>query len=178
MRERRRETELMVGESGWCWQISGAFFYLAGDGRENLEGLADTRQASLIPRPKTSIIMPRFRHHVFILHSLMAATQFVKHGRKASPSSPVLRLGPLHPLQIIAIGRNYLDHIKELNNSIPKEPFFFLKPTSSYLPSQTPGAKMEIPRGVLAHHEGYFTPVFRSPFFSRLTKQPQSNLAL
>ena len=56
-------------------------------------------------------------------------------------------------LQIVAISRGYLNHVKELNNPIPKEPFF-LKPTLSYLPSQTPGAKVEIPRGVLAHHEG------------------------
>ncbi|KAF7300924.1 FAA-hydrolase domain-containing protein [Mycena kentingensis (nom. inval.)] len=32
----------------------------------------------------------------------------------------------------------------------PAEPFMFLKPTSSYLAS---GGKMEIPEGVLAHHE-------------------------
>lgn len=66
----------------------------------------------------------------------MAAAQFLRNGKK-----------------IVAIGRNYLDHVKELNNAIPKEPFFFLKPTSSYLPSHTPGAKLQIPRGVLAHHE-------------------------
>ncbi|KAF9789724.1 hypothetical protein BJ322DRAFT_1043896 [Thelephora terrestris] len=66
----------------------------------------------------------------------MSAAQFLRHGKK-----------------IVAIGRNYLDHVKELNNAIPKEPFFFLKPTSSYLPSQAPGAKLQIPRGVLAHHE-------------------------
>ena len=175
MRERRRETELMVGESGWCWQISGAFFYLAG---------MDEKTWRDWPTPAKHLLFLVPRHRSSCQDSditcsfPMAATQFVKHGRKASPSSPVLRLEPLHPLQIIAIGRNYLDHIKELNNSVPKEPFFFLKPTSSYLPSQTPGAKVEIPRGVLAHHEGYFTPMFRSPFFSRLTKQPQSNLAL
>ncbi|KAJ7873222.1 hypothetical protein B0H13DRAFT_1633541, partial [Mycena leptocephala] len=29
----------------------------------------------------------------------------------------------------VAIGRNYAEHIKELNNTAPKEPFFFLKPT-------------------------------------------------
>lgn len=52
--------------------------------------------------------------------------------------------------KIVAIGRNYMDHVKELNNPVPKEPFFFLKPTSSYL---TEG-KLEIPRGVVAHHEG------------------------
>ena len=56
-----------------------------------------------------------------------------------------------YPRQIVAIGRNYVDHVKELNNKVPKEPFFFLKPTSSYLPS---GGRLEIPRGILAHHEG------------------------
>jgi len=52
--------------------------------------------------------------------------------------------------KIIAIGRNYAEHAKELGNAIPKEPFFFLKPTTSYL---RPGGRIEIPRGVLAHHE-------------------------
>ncbi|KAH6902423.1 mitochondrial protein [Coprinopsis sp. MPI-PUGE-AT-0042] len=52
--------------------------------------------------------------------------------------------------KIVAIGRNYVAHAKELGNATPKEPFFFLKPTSSYLPS---GGKVEIPRGVVAHHE-------------------------
>ena len=57
-------------------------------------------------------------------------------------------------MQIVAIGRNYADHVKELNNAIPKEPFFFLKPTSSYLPS---GGQVLIPRGITAHHEGEAT---------------------
>lgn len=40
--------------------------------------------------------------------------------------------------KIICIGRNYADHVKELNNAIPKTPFFFLKPTSSIItPVQT-----------------------------------------
>ncbi|KIM48605.1 hypothetical protein M413DRAFT_437808 [Hebeloma cylindrosporum] len=52
--------------------------------------------------------------------------------------------------KIVAIGRNYAAHAKELNNAIPKEPFFFLKPTSSYLAS---GGKLEIPQGIVAHHE-------------------------
>lgn len=49
------------------------------------------------------------------------------------------------------IGRNFADHAKELNNAVPTEPFFFLKPTSSYIGS---GDAIEIPRGVVAHHEG------------------------
>ncbi|KAI0005942.1 hypothetical protein BJV74DRAFT_745149, partial [Russula compacta] len=61
------------------------------------------------------------------------ATSFVRSGKK-----------------IVAIGRNYADHVKELKNVLPKEPFFFLKPTSSYLPS---GGIIEIPRGISAHHE-------------------------
>ncbi|KAG7093013.1 hypothetical protein E1B28_009311 [Marasmius oreades] len=52
--------------------------------------------------------------------------------------------------KIIAIGRNYAAHIKELSNTAPKEPFFFLKPTSSYVQS---GGQIEIPRGVIVHHE-------------------------
>ncbi|KAF9561135.1 hypothetical protein CPC08DRAFT_689284 [Agrocybe pediades] len=52
--------------------------------------------------------------------------------------------------KIVAIGRNYAAHAKELNNAVPKEPFFFLKPTSSYVPS---GGRLEIPRGIVAHHE-------------------------
>ena len=53
--------------------------------------------------------------------------------------------------QIVAIGRNYVAHIKELSNTAPKEPFFFLKPTSSYVQS---GGQIEIPKGVIVHHEG------------------------
>ena len=34
-------------------------------------------------------------------------------------------------MKIICIGRNYLEHITELNNSIPKEIIFFLKPETA-----------------------------------------------
>lgn len=36
-------------------------------------------------------------------------------------------------MKIICIGRNYLKHILEMNNEIPKEPQIFLKSESSYL---------------------------------------------
>ena len=41
-------------------------------------------------------------------------------------------------MKIICIGRNYLDHAKELKNKVPKEPIFFLKPDSSILPKRNP----------------------------------------
>ncbi|MEI6434694.1 MAG: fumarylacetoacetate hydrolase family protein [Bacteroidota bacterium] len=36
-------------------------------------------------------------------------------------------------MKIICIGRNYVDHIKELDNAIPTSPVFFLKPDSAML---------------------------------------------
>ena len=35
------------------------------------------------------------------------------------------------PSKIVCIGRNYVDHIKELGNEIPKEPVIFIKPNSA-----------------------------------------------
>tara|TARA_B100000482_G_C12593325_1_gene292381 strand:+ start:221 stop:832 length:612 start_codon:yes stop_codon:yes gene_type:complete len=41
-------------------------------------------------------------------------------------------------MKIICIGRNYLNHVKELNNQISKEPLFFLKPDSAIQPKGHP----------------------------------------
>jgi len=37
----------------------------------------------------------------------------------------------IYPSKIVCVGRNYVDHIKELGNEIPKEPVIFLKPNSA-----------------------------------------------
>lgn len=51
----------------------------------------------------------------------------------------------------MCIGRNYADHVTELNNQRPKQPFFFLKPPSSILlPGEGPILR---PRGVNLHFE-------------------------
>ncbi|KAF2806721.1 fumarylacetoacetate hydrolase domain-containing protein 1 [Mytilinidion resinicola] len=53
--------------------------------------------------------------------------------------------------KVMCIGRNYADHIKELNSARPKQPFFFLKPPSAIL---LPGAGPVLrPRGVTMHYE-------------------------
>lgn len=36
-------------------------------------------------------------------------------------------------MKIICIGRNYADHAKELNNAVPTEPVFFMKPDTALL---------------------------------------------
>jgi len=41
-------------------------------------------------------------------------------------------------MKIIAIGRNYIDHAKELNNPVPKEPIFFLMTDSALLRNNQP----------------------------------------
>lgn len=41
-------------------------------------------------------------------------------------------------MKIICIGRNYLAHAQELNNEIPEEPVFFMKPDSSLLRNNDP----------------------------------------
>src|SRR6476620_1804802 len=39
------------------------------------------------------------------------------------------------PSKIVCVGRNYVDHAKELGNDVPKEPLLFLKPPSSLIES-------------------------------------------
>ncbi|MCL3780412.1 FAA hydrolase family protein [Prolixibacteraceae bacterium JC049] len=41
-------------------------------------------------------------------------------------------------MKIICIGRNYVDHAKELNNEVPKQPVFFMKPDSAILKGNKP----------------------------------------
>ncbi|ODV92067.1 hypothetical protein CANCADRAFT_30338 [Tortispora caseinolytica NRRL Y-17796] len=53
--------------------------------------------------------------------------------------------------KVICIGRNFADHIKELGNATPSEPFFFLKPPSSILLPNT--GPVLLPKGVTAHYE-------------------------
>ncbi|WPB01279.1 uncharacterized protein RHO25_005903 [Cercospora beticola] len=53
--------------------------------------------------------------------------------------------------KVVCIGRNYADHVTELNNQRPKQPFFFLKPPSSILlPDEGPILR---PKGVTLHFE-------------------------
>jgi len=37
----------------------------------------------------------------------------------------------VYPSKIVCIGRNYVDHIEELHNEVPKQPVIFIKPNSS-----------------------------------------------
>ena len=54
-------------------------------------------------------------------------------------------------MRIFAVGRNYAEHIKELNNERPDEPVIFTKPDTAILRNQTPFYYPEFSRDI--HHE-------------------------
>jgi 2,4-diketo-3-deoxy-L-fuconate hydrolase len=57
-----------------------------------------------------------------------------------------VRLGPPidRPSKIVCVGKNYLDHAKEMNEGIPSEPALFLKATSAW---SGPHDEVIMPRG-------------------------------
>jgi 2-keto-4-pentenoate hydratase/2-oxohepta-3-ene-1,7-dioic acid hydratase in catechol pathway len=62
--------------------------------------------------------------------------------KKPTPRRGVKTLVPVAPSKIIAVGVNYLDHAREMNRELPKEPLIWLKAPTSLLPD---GGKIEIP---------------------------------
>jgi acylpyruvate hydrolase len=54
-------------------------------------------------------------------------------------------------MKIICIGRNYADHAKELNNPLPENPLFFLKPDTSLVINNKPFFYPEFSEDI--HHE-------------------------
>jgi 2-keto-4-pentenoate hydratase/2-oxohepta-3-ene-1,7-dioic acid hydratase in catechol pathway len=62
--------------------------------------------------------------------------------RKPTPFKGLRTLVPVIPSKIIAVGLNYADHARETGKSLPKEPLFWFKATTSLIPD---GGKIEIP---------------------------------
>lgn len=54
-------------------------------------------------------------------------------------------------MKIVCIGRNYVDHIKELNNAVPTAPVFFLKPDTALLIRNRPFYYPDFSKEI--HHE-------------------------
>lgn len=54
-------------------------------------------------------------------------------------------------MKIICIGRNYIDHAKELNSPVPEKPVFFLKPDSALVLNNRPFFYPDFSNDV--HHE-------------------------
>jgi 2-keto-4-pentenoate hydratase/2-oxohepta-3-ene-1,7-dioic acid hydratase in catechol pathway len=71
----------------------------------------------------------------------MKIYRYLDHGEVRESSTPLAGaelLAPVTPSKIVAVGRNYADHAKELGNEAPPEPIIFLKaPTTLLAPEGT-----------------------------------------
>src|SRR5579863_4921082 len=60
----------------------------------------------------------------------------VRYGPPSDAETPGIRLlPPCAPTKIVCVGRNYLEHARELGNEPPTEPLIFLKPPSPLIAS-------------------------------------------
>src|SRR5215472_9087918 len=85
-----------------------------------------------------------------------------KNGKQITPlafASAAL-LAPVQPSKIVCVGRNYLDHAKELGNQPPAEPLIFLKPPSAII---SQNEKIVLPKiSQEVHFEGELTAVIKA----------------
>ena len=88
---------------------------------------------------------------------------FGRYRRKEAetPLADVKLLAPSEPSKIICIGRNYVEHAKELGNEVPKVPLIFMKPPSSIInPNDT---IILPPQSTQVEHEGELVVVIGKP---------------
>lgn len=81
-------------------------------------------------------------------------------------------------MKILCIGRNYVDHAKELNNPVPTEPVIFGKPDSAVLPKgqdfYIPEFSSEIHHELelvvrISKHGKHIQPKFAHKYYDRVT---------
>ncbi len=78
---------------------------------------------------------------------------FGRYRRKEAetPLADVKLVAPSEPSKIVCVGRNYVDHARELGNEVPKVPLLFLKPPSSIIPHG--GIVLLPPQSAQVEHE-------------------------
>jgi len=79
---------------------------------------------------------------------------FGRYQRKEAetPLADVKLLAPSEPTKILCVGRNYVEHAKELGNEVPKIPLIFMKPPSSVISN---GETIILPpQSAQVEHEG------------------------
>ena len=79
---------------------------------------------------------------------------FGRYRRKEAETAlaDVKLVAPSEPSKIICVGRNYVEHARELGNEVPKVPLLFLKPPSSII---SDGDRVILPpQSTQVEHEG------------------------
>ena len=61
-------------------------------------------------------------------------------------------LAPCQPSKIVAVGKNYHDHIKEFDAQVPERPILFIKPSTAI---QDPGKPIVLPTQTLSSRVDY-----------------------
>jgi len=69
-----------------------------------------------------------------------------------TPLADVNLLAPSEPSKLVCVGRNYVEHAKELGNEVPKVPLIFMKPPSSIIGPT--GMIILPPQSSQVEHEG------------------------
>lgn len=63
---------------------------------------------------------------------LLEGEEVVSNGMRA-PLASVRLLAPCRPSKIVCVGRNYVEHLKEMDSDLPDHPLLFFKPPSAVL---------------------------------------------
>ena len=68
-----------------------------------------------------------------------------------TPLADVRLIPPCEPSKIVCVGRNYVEHARELGNEVPKVPLIFMKPPSSIIANG--GTILLPPQSAQVEHE-------------------------
>jgi 2-keto-4-pentenoate hydratase/2-oxohepta-3-ene-1,7-dioic acid hydratase in catechol pathway len=74
-------------------------------------------------------------------HPFGVGTDSVRYTGQSYPVADVRLLAPVLPTKVVAIGKNYADHAREMGGEPPAEPVIFLKPSSSVIGPGDPVAR-------------------------------------
>jgi 2-keto-4-pentenoate hydratase/2-oxohepta-3-ene-1,7-dioic acid hydratase in catechol pathway len=77
------------------------------------------------------------------------------------PFADVKLVAPCEPSKILCVGRNYVEHAKELGNEVPKVPLIFMKPPSSIISNGD--AILLPPQSTQVEHEAELVVVLGRP---------------
>ena len=74
-------------------------------------------------------------------HPFGVGTESVRYTGQSYPVADVRLLAPVLPTKVVAIGKNYADHAREMGGEPPDEPVIFLKPSTSVIGPGDPVAR-------------------------------------
>jgi 2-keto-4-pentenoate hydratase/2-oxohepta-3-ene-1,7-dioic acid hydratase in catechol pathway len=124
---------------------------LVADGRKGDKNIAESR-GDLLQRSRFMAAIGRFQRGEEIFYAKVVDGELFRvqgdvfgspsFDKKPTKAKGLKTLTPVAPTKIICVGLNYIEHAREQNKPLPKEPLIWFKATTSLIPD---GAKIEIP---------------------------------